>query len=747
MINSTSSQADSSALPANQRIVVLSDAQRQRRGMLLLFYGKLIIDLALLAFYLHAPQGARDPVVPVLLLGDLLFLIPYYRLAQRDTPTTRLATHFSFAITIAVVTASLHTSGSLLSPQVTWYFLLVPLAGLVIPRAETVRVVAGLSIVAYLITVLAEMTGLAPSPNPYPLREWYIPAVHIIVVTIALWSIAFFVARFFAAVEQHRQSLALLLEQSRRELVWGAVGKQVIGAHSLDEVLTVIIQAINQEINVESGSILLREWNSDQLVFAKIMRGDAQHFSSLRIRIGQGIAGWVTQTSQSVIIEDAAKDARWYSGVDRLTGFTTRSILCVPLIAAGETIGVIELLNKLEGSFGQDDLRILETMAAQVAPTIQNKRLQEQMHRAQFPSEELFRKLEHAKREWEDTVDAIDEGIALVDENCRILRANRVLANWINTTPAQLIGRRCFEIFHGGTTAPPTCPHTRLLESGAPAEGEVESALLGKTFHLKTYPVRDEARNHIGSVNVWRDITAEKRLRAQLIQSEKMAATGRLAASIAHEINNPLQAIRGCVDLAQVTGDSGKHKRYLAMASTELERLTAIVRRMLDFYRPARAERAPVNVCALIEDVLLFSAKRLQHARVIARTEWASEMPTINGVADQLKQVFLNFILNAVEAMPQGGPLEIRGQMIRDEGTWLTVSIADGGAGIPPQDLDKIFEPFFTTKPDGTGLGLAVCHNIIAQHGGRVTVDSAPGHGSTFSVWLPAEGQPEPHEG
>jgi two-component system NtrC family sensor kinase len=218
-----------------------------------------------------------------------------------------------------------------------------------------------------------------------------------------------------------------------------------------------------------------------------------------------------------------------------------------------------------------------------------------------------------------------------------------------------------------------------------------------------------------------------------------MAATGRLAASLAHEINNPLQAILGCVDLAQANPNTEKQKRYLAMAHTELERLTTSVRRMLDFYRPARAVRAPLDIRALVEDVLLFAAKPIQHAKVIVKTEWDTGIPTVNGVGDQLKQVFLNFILNAVEAMPQGGQLEIRGHVIEDNSKWLAVSIADTGAGISPTDLDKIFEPFYTTKTTGTGLGLAICHNIISNHSGQVTVDSTIGHGSTFTVWLPIQ--------
>lgn len=734
MVNTTPRLLDAETV--GRTAVEISDIERQQRGTRLLFRVKLIADLALIVYHLHAPP-APNYVILFLLLADLLFLIPYHFLTRPGARTESFAVYTSLGITVLIITADLQTTGALFSSKIGYYIMMLPVAGLVTPRARAIRVIALICIAAYAGAVLGETFGWFPTADPFAPRASYVPFLHITIIGIVEWAVAMFVARFFEAVEQHRRSLGEMLDQARREAVWGTVGKQVLSAHTLDEVLTMIIQAINQEINVESGSVLLREWDSEQLYFAKILRGDAQHFSSLRIKVGQGIAGWVCETGKSLIVDDTAKDTRWYSGVDRITGFQTRSIVCVPLIADAQTIGVIELLNKVDGSFTRNDLRLLEAIATQVAPTIQNKRLQEQMLHSRFPSVEIFHRVEHAKQEWEQTVDAIDEGIALVDPDCRILRANRVLANWMNTTSNQLIGRQCFELFHGTPTPPATCPHVRLLETHQAAEGEVESARLGKTYWLKTYPLYNPQGEHIGSVNVWRDITTEKRLRAQLIQSEKMAATGRLAASIAHEINNPLQALSGCIDLAQATADPDKVKRYLTMASAELERLAGIVRRMIDFYRPSRAERTLVNVRALMDDVLLLSNKRLQHAHVDVTTEWQPDLPPISGVADQLKQVFLNFILNAVEAMPQGGRLEIRGQTIEDGGKWVIISIADSGAGVPAQDLDKIFEPFFTTKSTGTGLGLAVCHSIITQHGGRVIVDSAPGHGTIFTIWLP----------
>jgi signal transduction histidine kinase len=158
---------------------------------------------------------------------------------------------------------------------------------------------------------------------------------------------------------------------------------------------------------------------------------------------------------------------------------------------------------------------------------------------------------------------------------------------------------------------------------------------------------------------------------------------------------------------------------------------------MLDFYRTGKGTLAPWDARVLIEEVLALNTKLLEQGRVTLKTEWGSDLPLINVVGDHLKQVFLNIILNAIEAMPNGGDLKIVCRMVGQQDKWLTIAFTDTGVGITPSNLGKIFEPFYTTKPNGTGLGLGISHNIITNHGGRLTVESVLGSGSTFTVWLP----------
>lgn len=230
---------------------------------------------------------------------------------------------------------------------------------------------------------------------------------------------------------------------------------------------------------------------------------------------------------------------------------------------------------------------------------------------------------------------------------------------------------------------------------------------------------------------------ALERSQAQLIQAEKMAAVGRLAASLAHEINNPLQAIHNTIHLA-MTDRLPVEKRgdYLRMAQKEVERLIEIVQRMLEFYRPSKGGIVQVDVNRLLQDALAIADKRIQHGHVRVSARFAENLPPILGVPDQLTQVFLNIIINAVEAMPDGGDLRV-GTLLTEDQRWVLVAFRDSGPGLTAEQIAHIFEPFYTTKPSGTGLGLAISYGIVERHGGTIEVSSQPGQGATFVVRLP----------
>lgn len=224
-----------------------------------------------------------------------------------------------------------------------------------------------------------------------------------------------------------------------------------------------------------------------------------------------------------------------------------------------------------------------------------------------------------------------------------------------------------------------------------------------------------------------------------LIQSEKMAAAGRLTASIAHEVNNPLQSVQNCLHLAgREDLPADKRKEYFDLARSELERLMLTVQRMLEFYRPDAASTEKVNLGEALDRVLALMSKQLSERRIDLIVEVSSQLPPVQAVNSQIQQIFINLILNAMDAMPEGGKLEIHAQPVR---RGVEITFQDSGPGISPEQQANIFEPFFSTKSSGTGLGLTVSYNIVTAHGGSLEVVPGRGPGACFRLFLPTGGK------
>jgi two-component system NtrC family sensor kinase len=263
----------------------------------------------------------------------------------------------------------------------------------------------------------------------------------------------------------------------------------------------------------------------------------------------------------------------------------------------------------------------------------------------------------------------------------------------------------------------------------------------------------DQAAVALENTRLYHDLEEQMRTlqntQAQLIHSEKTAAVGRLTASIAHEISNPLQSVQGCLTLAVEEMEDGQCwteiGHYMEIAGNEIERIAAIVGRMRDFYRPVREARQPTDVQAVVDSVLALSRKELQHANVSIATEWSGELPLVSANPDHLKQVFLNLVLNAKDAMPEGGTLQVRTALVQMPVTdgqspqpAVRIEFSDTGVGMSSETQSRLFEPFFTTKEQGMGLGLSISYGIVESHLGQISVKSQKGEGTTFTILLPS---------
>ena len=256
--------------------------------------------------------------------------------------------------------------------------------------------------------------------------------------------------------------------------------------------------------------------------------------------------------------------------------------------------------------------------------------------------------------------------------------------------------------------------------------------------------IYDEQGQEIASVGIFKDLRERLRMerdlqrtREALLESEKLAAMGRLTSQIAHELNNPIYGIMNTLELLKTEiPPENKRRKILDLSLSEIERLSEMLRNMLSFSKPEEEARKKIDLNNLIEGILLMMEKQMREANIKIVRQFDPEIPEILASTNQMRQVFLNMFKNAKEAMPKGGTLIVGTK--REHGAVL-IQIEDTGSGISEEIRNKIFEAFFTTKQKvkGVGLGLSVCYGIIKDHGGEIRVGSEEGKGTTFTIVLP----------
>jgi two-component system sensor histidine kinase AtoS len=227
-----------------------------------------------------------------------------------------------------------------------------------------------------------------------------------------------------------------------------------------------------------------------------------------------------------------------------------------------------------------------------------------------------------------------------------------------------------------------------------------------------------------------------RKTEAQLIRSEKLAALGQLAAGIAHEVRNPLTSINILIhSMTENLPPETAHREDLKVIEEEIQRINEIVEQFLRFAKPAPPLFKKTEIAPVFDEILQLLKPQLEREQISVHKGFDA-LPLITLDREQMKQVALNLLMNAIQAMPEGGRLDLSARVSEDN-LWMKLSVRDSGIGIPPEDLKKLFDPFFSTKEGGIGLGLSIAHRIIDQHHGKVEVESHPGEGTTFHLWLP----------
>jgi two-component system sensor histidine kinase AtoS len=261
---------------------------------------------------------------------------------------------------------------------------------------------------------------------------------------------------------------------------------------------------------------------------------------------------------------------------------------------------------------------------------------------------------------------------------------------------------------------------------------------LGGSFLFSAYPLLDGQGEVFGSIYVARDITKRTEMEEQIRRSEKLAALGQLAVGLAHEMGNAIAIIGGATQfLIKNTERDHPSREFLEAIDRSVATADGIIRDLLSFARPRPPIFQLLDIRTILDKACLLVKGRCEAGGIRIQKRHVQAPLQVQGDAEQLQQIFVNLMLNAIQAMPGGGILSLAAS-VDAEGEWVRIEIADTGVGIPQEYLDRVFDPFFTTKEGGTGLGLSVTYRIVQVHGGRITVESREGKGARFTISLPA---------
>ncbi len=406
-----------------------------------------------------------------------------------------------------------------------------------------------------------------------------------------------------------------------------------------------------------------------------------------------------------------------------------RSAIFAPLIAKDQPIGVLVCSdNSRERSFTDEEIFRAETLAHQAAIALENAR--------------LFQVVSRSQKEWETTFDAMQDCVSVHDMTGKIVRANLALARRLKTTPPKVIGKYCAELYNPAGSSLSPCRHLHSMQAEGLIVEEVELPVMDGTYQISVGPWYDKNNRLAGSIHVAKDISNEKLLQQQLIQSEKLSAIGELISGIAHELNNPLTGVMGYSQLLQLRGDLDERARESLLKINNLAlRCQKIVQNLLSFARKQKPERTLSDINEILDRTVELRNYELAVNNIEICRELDRGLPKTIADAHQLQQVFLNVLTNAEQAMLEAhgnGRLIIRTRTDQANQR-IVVEIVDDGPGIPESIITKIFDPFFTTKEvgKGTGLGLSLSYGIIKEHGGNIYARSRVGEGSTFVIELP----------
>ncbi len=551
----------------------------------------------------------------------------------------------------------------------------------------------------------------------------------------------------------------------------------------LDNVLQLIVVSAKELIsNAEQAVIHLLDSNEEILTYGAVIGFDDPHAGKKKMRLGEGIAGQVIISGETINITDVRTDPRFVKlGAEP----TYRSLMVTPVLSGKQKLGTISIQSSLPFAFDANDIKLLSQLGTQAAIAIENTHLLESIQQALKESNALYR-INQGLVVSLDPQELLKDVVNLLQKNfgyyhVQIYVVEPETGDIVLREGSSEIGKKLKEAgrrlragdgivgYAAETGEPfftndvdkvhffvrdPFLPDTKSelavpVKIGGHVLGvldiqQVPPGYLSQRDIQLVSAVADQLAVALQKANLYEELQIslqqEKAIRTQLVQNERLAVMGRLLASVSHELNNPLQAIQNALFLLkEEKGISAQGKQDLNIVLAESERMANMIERLRATYRPIQTEDFhPTQMNEIIEDVYALISPHLRHNQIAFAFHPEPELPAIPALSDQIRQVVLNLLMNAVEAMPTGGNLTASTKLLEDTNEIL-FTVSDTGTGISPAILPNIFEAFVTNKQQGTGLGLTISYDIVIKHLGRITAENDPICGSIFKVWLPTK--------
>ncbi len=523
-------------------------------------------------------------------------------------------------------------------------------------------------------------------------------------------------------VIERTQALSALIEIS------GEISKEL----KMSRLLPKIVCGAVRLINGDAGSIALLDENRGIITYPYAYNMP-EWITSVSVKKGEGLAGWIMERNSPVILDDYPAHP---SAVKGFVDAGVKTLAAVPLFRGKRVIGALGVFGiSYEKRFSKEDIESLSIIGTEASIAIENSI--------------LFHDAFSAKMEWEDTFNAINESIVILDRELNILRGNVAFYKYIGKSKEEVTGRGYVEVM--GEIGKPhgDMPAFIALKEKRVCEETVERG--DKILHIKAIPILESKEELSGVVVIIHDITKEKQLETRLIQAEKMVSVGELVSGVAHELNNPLTSVIGYSQLLLGTPLSDRVRKNIEKIASEAERASKIVNNLLIFARKKKPEKTYGDINDVIAKVVDLKAYEFRVNNVTVDLDLSNEILRTMVDIHQLQQVIINIISNAEDAILEkgrkDGRIEIKTRLAKhpsDGRDMIEIEISDNGTGIPPEIAKRIFDPFFTTKEvgKGTGLGLPIAYGILKEHGGDIYLQNREGGGATFLLELPVVSDP-----